>query len=127
MAAEDHALISANAERFGVSSLVPVLGQAPDAWSQLPDPDAVFIGGTGRVVAEIAAQAVGRLKPGGRIVVNVSSIENVAAVRETLTDLCGEARAWMVQVSRGNDQLGALRFDSLQPSFLLGAVRPEGD
>lgn len=125
MAAEDHGLISANAERFGVGNLVPVLGQAPDAWSKLPDPDAIFIGGTGRVVARIAEQAVSRLKPGGRIVVNVSSIENVAAVRETLTRLCGEARAWMVQISRGNDQLESLRFDSLQPSFLLGAVRPE--
>ncbi len=39
---EDHALIMANAEKFGVTNLVPVLGSAPDAWSELPDPDCAF-------------------------------------------------------------------------------------
>ena len=34
---DDHRLIMANAERFGVRNLVPVLGRAPDAWPILPD------------------------------------------------------------------------------------------
>ena len=37
---EDHQLIIANAERFGVANLVAVLGRAPEAWEDLPDPDA---------------------------------------------------------------------------------------
>src|SRR5262245_31016767 len=40
---EDHGLITANAERFGVSNLVAVLGRAPEAWAELPDPDCVFV------------------------------------------------------------------------------------
>ena len=45
MDVEDYQLISANAERFSVSNLTPVLGRAPEAWQDLPDPDAIFIGG----------------------------------------------------------------------------------
>ena len=62
MDVEDYQLISANAERFAVTNLTPVLGQAPDAWSDLPDPDAIFIGGTGRHVRRIVQQAYERLR-----------------------------------------------------------------
>lgn len=126
MAAEDHQLIAANAERFGVGNLIAVLGQAPDVWSDLPDPDAVFVGGTGRAVQQIVEQALGRLRPGGRLVANVSSIENLAEVRHVLQSRCGDANAWMVQISRGTAQLDRLLFEAINPTFLLGAVLPRG-
>lgn len=120
---EDHQLISANAERFGVSNLTAVLGQAPEAWRDLPDPDAVFVGGTGRQVTRICELAFGRLRTGGRLVANVSSIENLAAVREMLQAQAGDASVWMVNIARGTYQLESVRFESLNPSFLIGAVR----
>ncbi|MCA9172863.1 MAG: precorrin-6y C5,15-methyltransferase (decarboxylating) subunit CbiE [Planctomycetales bacterium] len=123
MSAEDHGLIAENAERFGVANLIPVLGQAPQAWQDLPDPDAIFVGGTGRVVGEIVEHALRRLKSGGRIVVNVGSIDNLSNVRQLLEQTCGECQAWMVQVARGNPQFDQLRFESLQPTFLLGATQ----
>lgn len=123
MSPDDHRLIADNAVRFGVANLVPVLGQAPHAWESLPDPDAVFVGGTGRAVQQLVELAFARLKPGGRLVANVGSIENVAAVHETLQRLAGDCASWMVQISRGNRQLDRLRFDSLPPTFLLGAVK----
>ena len=52
------------------------------------------------------------------------TIENLAAVRHTLDAACGEAAAWMIQISRGNVQMDRLRFAPLQPSFLVGAVKP---
>ncbi len=120
---EDHQLISANAERFGVANLTAVLGQAPEAWSELPDPDAVFVGGTGRMVRSIVEAAFGRLRPGGRIVVNVTSLENVTAVHDLLRQLAGDAGAWMINVARGVQQLDRLRFESLNPTFLIAAVK----
>jgi precorrin-6Y C5,15-methyltransferase (decarboxylating) len=120
---EDHQLIAANAQRFGVANLKPVLGKAPEAWEKLPAPDAVFVGGTGRQVRRIAELAFERLKPGGRIVVNVSSIDNIAAVRDVLYARAGDAAARMVQVSRGVQQLERMRFESLNPTFLISAVK----
>jgi hypothetical protein len=31
----------------------------------------------------------------------------------------GEPSVWMIQVSRGTHQLGSVRFDALNPTFLL--------
>lgn len=120
---EDYQLIIYNAEQFRVTNLVPVLGQAPEAFKNLPKPDAVFIGGSGRAVAGIVEAAFAELRPGGRVVVNVGSVENLASVREMLTRLAGDVQVWMVQISRGNQQMDRMRFESINPTFLLKGVK----
>lgn len=121
---EDHALIVSNAERFGVRNLVPILGRAPEAWKDLPSPDAVFVGGLGREIGRLVEQVLDRLKPGGRIVVNSGSIENVADIHAALQRKAGDARVWMVNLARGTYQLERIRFDALNPTFLAAAVKP---
>jgi precorrin-6Y C5,15-methyltransferase (decarboxylating) len=123
MDAEDHQLISANAERFAVANLIPVLGRAPQAWKDLPDPDAIFVGGTGRTVDRIVEAAFRRLRSSGRLVATVGTIENVAAVRQVLYEVAGDARVWMVNIAREVYQLEQVRFESLNPTFLIGAVK----
>ncbi|MEX0818344.1 MAG: precorrin-6y C5,15-methyltransferase (decarboxylating) subunit CbiE [Pirellulaceae bacterium] len=123
MEAENYRLISENARRFGVSNLTAILGQAPEAWADLPDPDSVFVGGTGRAVATIAKEAFARLRKGGRVVVNVGSIENVSSVHEALRQSAGEANVWMFNIARATQQLVRLRFESLNPTFLISAVK----
>ena len=123
MEAEDHELIVENAKRFGVTNLTAILGQAPEAWAELPDPDSVFIGGTGRAVASIAKEAFTRLRKGGRVVVNVGSLENVSSVHEALRESAGEANVWMFNIARGSQQLVRLRFESLNPTFIMSAVK----
>jgi len=120
---EDYALIASNAERFGVRNLTPILGKAPEAWAGLAPPDAVFVGGTGRQVRRIVELAFEQLRPGGRLVANVGSIENIAAVREVLQAKAGDADVLMVNLARGNDQLERLHFESLHPTFLVSAVK----
>ena len=43
MDADDHQLIEENAVRFGVDNLQAILGQAPEAWSELPEPDCIYV------------------------------------------------------------------------------------
>ena len=57
MDSDDYKLLRSNSDRFQISNVTPVLGEAPNAWKELPEPDAIFIGGTGRSVGEIAFQA----------------------------------------------------------------------
>jgi precorrin-6Y C5,15-methyltransferase (decarboxylating) len=121
---EDYALIASNAERFSVRNLTPILGKAPEAWSGLPQPDAVFVGGTGRQVRRIVELAFEQLRPGGRLVANVGSVENLAAVREVLLGKGGDPSVLMINLARGNDQLDRLHFESLHPTFLISAVKP---
>lgn len=120
--AEDLQLISANAERFGTENLVPVLGEAPEAWVDLPDPDAIFVSGAGRGVRRISELAFQRLRSGGRLVANVGSIENLAAVHEVLHATGEDVRVWMVNISHGTHQLERIRFESMNPTFLIGVT-----
>jgi len=119
MDAEDHELIKSNALRFGVNNLTSVLGQAPEAWRNLPRPNAIFVDGAGRQVKRIVEMAVERLQTGGTLVANVMSLENVVAVREVLQPLKGRDDVWMVNVARGAHQLERLTLESLNPTFLI--------
>lgn len=67
-------MIAANAEALGVPRLKLVAGEAPATYAGQPAPDAVFIGG-GIWVAGVFEQAWAALKPGGRLVANVVTIE----------------------------------------------------
>jgi precorrin-6Y C5,15-methyltransferase (decarboxylating) len=120
----DFELISANAERFAVRNLQPVLGKAPEAWGDLPDPEAIFVGGTGRHVSQIIELAFARLRPGGRLVASVSSVENVAEVRQVLHNRTDRDQVWLMNVSRGVYQLERVRFESINPTFLIAVVKP---
>jgi len=122
---EDHQLITANAERFAVKNLHPVLGRAPEAWEKLPAPDAIFVGGSGREIGRLVELAYERLKIGGRLVANVGSIENLAGVHEILNKRVPDVKVWMVNVARGTYQLERVRFDALNPTFLLAVTKPK--
>jgi precorrin-6Y C5,15-methyltransferase (decarboxylating) len=121
---EDYSLIATNAERFSITNLTPVLGRAPDAFANLPAPDAVFVGGSGRDISSLCEAAFDKLKPGGRIVANVGSIENLSAVRGAMHARAGDASVWMVNVARGTFQMERMRFESLNPTFVIAAVKP---
>lgn len=122
---EDHGLIVENAERLGVTNLVSILGRAPDAWNDLPDPDAIFVGGSGREVRRIVELAYARLRSGGRLVANVGSIQNLAEVHDLLVALNSHVKVWMINVARGTPQMERIRFDALNPTFLVAVVKPQ--
>ncbi len=123
----DVALIQANAESFGVPNVRPIVGRAPDVLANLPDPDAVFVGGTGRQVGPVLNEAYARLASGGRMVVNVVTIDGLAAAHETLKKLAGQVSVWNVSVARGIEQMDRVRFESINPTFLLAVTKnPEG-
>ena len=119
MDAEDYGMMIENAKMFDVPTLVPIHGQAPDAWKELPDADAIFVGGSGRMVPDLVRKAVMRLKIDGRIVVNVSSPDNLVAVQAELEKADVQPEVRMINIARGQYQLDRVRFDALNPTFLI--------
>ncbi len=121
---EDFGLLQENAKRFGVTNVKPVLGEAPGIFEKLPSPDAVFVGGTGRSVTKICQSVWNVLPKGGRIVANVSSLNNVVSLQELFTSEYGvEPEVWMLQVSKLNAQLETVRLESNNPAFLVKLVK----
>ena len=54
---------------------------------------------------------------------NVGSIENLAEVHQVLNARTGDVKVWMINVARGTYQLERVRFDALNPTFLLSVVK----
>jgi len=115
----DYHLIVANAEAFGVSNVRPVFGTAPEVFAGLPPPDAVFVGGNGGEVARLMEACYAALRPGGRLVTNVGTLEMISATYAALKRLGGRVEVLLMNLSRGVEQLESLRFEAVNPTVLL--------
>ena len=94
----------------------------------LPEPEAIFVGGTGRQVDLVLTTAFARLCQGGSMAVNVVTIDGLATAYHTLKSLAGTVRVWNVSIARGIEQMDRLRFESIAPTFLLAVTkRTESD
>jgi precorrin-6Y C5,15-methyltransferase (decarboxylating) len=71
--------IAANALRLGVPELDVRHGEAPEALTELPPPDAVFIGG-GLTASGLLDRCLAALRPGGRLVANAVTLQSDAVL-----------------------------------------------
>lgn len=104
-----------NLRRFRCPNLQLIEGIAPGELVNWPEPDAVFIGGSGGNLASIIDYAKFRLRSGGRLVANFATLENLQRCREQLPD----ASVTQLNVARGKPILNALRFEGLNPVFIV--------
>ena len=104
-----------NLRRFPAPNLRASLGTAPAACTDWPDPHAVFIGGSGGQLAALITLAQTRLHPGGRLVINLATLEHLHETRTLLPD----ARIVQVQVSRTVPILEMTRLEALNPVFMV--------
>ncbi len=117
-------LLRRNVEQWGSKNVHIIAGEAPDALVELPDPDAVFVGGSGGSLAEILDVAIKRLRAGGRIVVNLAALERTNEVYQRFKSSGFVADMVMVNSSRGKDMPdGTVRLEALNPVFVVTALR----
>lgn len=77
-------LTKKNIEKFGISNVEIIFGNAKEKISSLPEADSIFIGGTGGDTKEIIELCQGKLKPKGRIVIGVILIETLYSVLQVM-------------------------------------------
>lgn len=116
---EDIEVIRENARRFGASNLRAVKGSAPEVFDALPDPDAVFVGGSGGKLQGILRAAAARLRGGGRLVCNLVGLERVQAAMRSLGEAGMACEASLLQVSRLRRLGDAHILDPLNPVFVV--------
>ncbi len=80
-------LTKKNLEKFGISNVTVILGDAKEKISELPQADTIFIGGTGGDTKDIVEICNSKLKPGGRIVIGTILIETLFSVLEVINKL----------------------------------------
>jgi precorrin-6B C5,15-methyltransferase / cobalt-precorrin-6B C5,C15-methyltransferase len=117
--------IKANVKKFAAYNVTPIEGRGEDLLAALPDPDAVFIGGSGGSIDRILAGAGRRLKPGGRIVLNMVTLENLHGALEGLKRMNFQAEITLVNIAKSADILNMTRFEPLDPVFIVTARRKD--
>ena len=80
-------LTKKNLEKFNLVNVSVILGNAKEKISELPNADAVFIGGTGTDTNEIMHICQDKLKSGGRIVIGMILIETIFSVLSSIQEL----------------------------------------
>ena len=115
------AMIAENAAALGTPRLAIVEGRAPDALGDLDMPDAIFIGG-GIAAPELFDTCWRALKPGGRLVANVVTLEG----ETRLADLHGTHGGALTRIAVARaEPVGAYRgFKPLMPVTQWSVQKP---
>lgn len=122
--AADVAIIRQNVEKFGVNNVTVIEGRAPEVLHDIVDaPDSVFIGGSGGEIAEVIRVSLARLSDGGRLVINVITIDNLATATQACKDSGYPFEVTLLQVARSKPILDLIRFDALNPIFIIRLVK----
>ena len=111
-------LIKANREKFRTRNLVLVEGLAPAALSDLPAPDAVFIGGSTGSLAAIVDAALDK-NPDARICVSAIALETLSAAVAALTAKGRTVQVSQIAVSRAKAVGGLHLMMAQNPIYLI--------
>ena len=114
-----------NRNAFAVSNHTLVHGRAPEGLDAWPDPDAVFIGGSGGELSSLIALGLRRLRPGGHLVMNFVTLENLAVATQALKAMeATDAIDWDVlqlQAARSRPILDMHRMAAENPVWIVCA------
>ncbi len=80
-------LTKKNTEKFKLSNVSLIYGNAKEKIIKLEPADTIFVGGTGQDTAEIVELCENKLKTGGRIVIGIILIETIFTVLQILDKL----------------------------------------
>jgi precorrin-6Y C5,15-methyltransferase (decarboxylating) len=122
--AENAGYIRENVAGYGALNVVVVEGRAPAALDGLPQPAAVFIGGTGGELEAILRHIASVAPPGCRVVMNLATLENLHDALAVMRALDCSPQVTQVSVARGKVIAGRTRLAPLNPVFILtGTVK----
>ena len=120
---DDSAIVRSNRKNLGLSNHTLVHGKAPDGLQHWPDPDAVFIGGSGGELAELIRLIMQRLTPQGWLVMNFVTLENLSVAVDTIKALGFAWDVLQLQASRSKPILHMNRMAAENPVWLVCAQK----
>lgn len=108
-----------NIERLCGSPIQAFHGRSSELLGRLPDPDRVFIGGSGGDLPEVFDHLLRRMRAGGRLVLTAVTLDTLEAVRAFWGDKDYELEIIQLQVSRSAPIGKTLRLEALNPVFVI--------
>jgi len=118
---DDCANVLQNRLAMGISNHTLRHGKAPEGLAEWADPDAVFIGGSGGELTELIKLILQRLKPGGWLVMNFVTLENLGVALETVKALGANWDVLQLQAARSKPILHMNRMAAENPVWIVCA------
>jgi cobalt-precorrin-6B (C15)-methyltransferase len=117
-------LTKKNLQKFGVTAEDVILGKAQDVLPKLMDVDAVMVGGTWGDTKQVIELAVGRLKKGGRIVIDTIVIETLYQALRTVNQLeLKEIDITQVTISKARKVTTGTMMLARNPVMIISATK----
>jgi len=112
-----------NLQKFGAEAEV-VLGKAQEVLPGLPQVDAVLVGGTCGDTKQVIELAVGRLKMGGRLVIDTILIETMYQALATVNELkLAEVDVTQVTIAKARKVTTGTMMLARNPVMIISATR----
>lgn len=118
-------LIRQNQEKFSVKNLTIIEAKAPEGMEDLPELDAVIIGGSAGGMGTIMDEVTRLLKVGGRLVVTAVTMETGYTILKELKGRPYTYEGFQMQVSRFRKAGPYHLLNPLSPIFIVTAVKQE--
>ncbi len=115
--------IKQNLQKFNARNVTLVEGNAPECLEELPDPDRVFIGGSGGHLWDILQLADKRLPASGRIVLNAITLDTLTSALEYFNNAGYEVEVTTVNIARTRPLTDYKMFEAYNPVYILAAVK----
>lgn len=119
-----HRQLLENTRKLGGSPIEVLSGNAVELLGDLPEPDRVFIGGSGGDLRKILEQVAAKLRPGGRVVQTAVTLDTFEEGRSFWGERGWKLDLVQLQVSRAVPIGRSRRLEALNPVFVVTAVHP---
>jgi precorrin-6Y C5,15-methyltransferase (decarboxylating) len=113
--------IRENLRKFSAGNVMLIEACAPEGIDDLPDPDRVFIGGSGGMLEEIIEAVDKRLKPDGMIVLNAVTLDTLTKAVEFLEDHGYSVEVCCVNVANTRNLTEYKMFEAHNPVYIIAA------
>ena len=120
---ECRAFIKQNLGKFNTRNVALVEWVAPECLDDLPDPDRVFIGGSGGQLWKILEIVDRRLPADGRIVLNAITLDTLTSAIEFFDNSGYEVEVTTVNIARTRPLTDYKMFEAYNPVYILAAVK----
>jgi precorrin-6Y C5,15-methyltransferase (decarboxylating) len=114
-----------NLKKFVARNVMLIEAYAPDGLEELPDPDRVFIGGSGGMLEEIIDAVDRRLKAEGVIVLNAVTLDTLTKAVEFLEDHGYGVEVTCVNIAKTRGLTEFKMFEAHNPVYIIAASKNE--
>ena len=117
-------LTKKNLQKFGVKAEEVILAKAQDVLPNLPQVNSIIVGGTWGDAKEVIGLAVGRLKKGGRIVIDTILIETMYQALTAINELeLNEIDITQITISKARKVTTGTMMLARNPVMIISATK----